>query len=128
MKVLFDSHALIWFLDDDPRLSRSARKALLDREAILTVSAVSAWEFGNKVRLGKWPAIARFADRFVETIDGLGYKILPISAEHAQLAGLMPGAHRDPFDRMLAAQSQIEGMPLVTVDPVFKAFGTKVIW
>ncbi|HSC19290.1 MAG TPA: type II toxin-antitoxin system VapC family toxin [Rhizomicrobium sp.] len=128
MTILFDSHALIWFLGDNPRLSRNARNALLDPAAVLTVSAVSAWEFANKVRLGKWPAIAHFAERFVEIIEGLGYRILPISAEHAQLAGLMPGIHRDPFDRMLAAQSQIEGMPLVSADPAFKTLGTKVIW
>jgi len=128
MKILFDSHALIWFLDDNPRLSQNARKAFLDPETTLTVSAVSAWELANKVRLGKWPAVARFAEHFVETVEGLGYKILPISAKHAQLAGLMRSAHRDSFDRMLAAQSSIEGMPLVTADPVFKAFGTKVIW
>jgi PIN domain nuclease of toxin-antitoxin system len=91
-------------------------------------SAVSAWEFANKVRIGKWPEVRRFAERFIEFVTAERFELLSITPEHAQLAGSMPGAHRDPFDRMLAAQSRIEGMPLVTADLVFKAFGTKVIW
>ncbi len=129
MRILFDSHALFWFLQGDARsLSRGARTAIEDAESIVIASAVSAWEFANKYRLGKWPDAARVATTFIQVMKEESIGILPVSAEHAQLAGLLPGSHRDPFDRMLAAQSRIEGMPLVTADPVFKAFGTKVIW
>lgn len=128
MKLLFDTHALFWFLDGDPKLSRRAREALGTPDAVLVASAVSAWEFANKVRIGKWPEVRRFAERFIEHAQEQQIELLSVTAEHARRAGLLDGDHRDPFDRMLAAQSEIEGMPLVTADPVFKAFGTKTIW
>jgi hypothetical protein len=68
------------------------------------------------------------AERFFEIVDDEGFKPLPLNMQHAHLAGAMPGRHRDPFDRMLAAQAQIENVPLVTADPVFRAFGTRVLW
>ena len=128
MRILFDSHSLFWFLDGSPRLSPGARRAAGEKDAVLVASAVSAWEFANKVRIGKWPEVRRFAEDFVALVTAERFELLSITPEHAGLAGLMLGPHRDPFDRMLAAQSQIEGMPLVTADPVFKAFGTQVIW
>jgi PIN domain nuclease of toxin-antitoxin system len=127
-KFLFDSHALFWFLDGDDRLPRRVRLAVEAANTILVASAVSAWEFANKVRIGKWPEVRRFAEDFIELTTAQQFELLPVKPEHAKLAGFMPGAHRDPFDRMLAAQSQIEQMPLVTADPAFKEFGTKVIW
>ena len=92
------------------------------------VSAVVAWEVANKVRSGKWPEVQILAEQFFEIVDDEGFLPLPLDLRHAQLAGSMPGRHRDPFDRMLAAQSQIENMPLVTADPAFRAFGTRVLW
>jgi PIN domain nuclease of toxin-antitoxin system len=127
-KLLFDSHALFWFLDGDTRLPQRVRLAAEASDATLVASAVSAWEFANKVRIGKWPEVRRFAERFTEHTSAQQFELLPITPEHAKLAGFLPGAHRDPFDRMLAAQSEIEQMPLVTADPAFKAFGTTVIW
>jgi PIN domain nuclease of toxin-antitoxin system len=115
-------------LDGDPRLSLKARRAAAANGVVLVASAVSAWEFANKVRLGNWRQVTRFAERFIELTTGQQFELLPITAEHAQAAGFLAGEHRDPFDRMLAAQSKIENMPLVTADPVFKAFGTRVIW
>jgi PIN domain nuclease of toxin-antitoxin system len=128
MRILFDSHALFWFLHGDSRLSSRARSLVEADDTIGVASAVSAWEFANKFRLGKWPEIGAVADTFVQTMEAQGIEILPVSAEHARLAGLMPGEHRDPFDRMLAAQSEIGDMPLLTADPAFRAFGTKVVW
>ena len=128
MRLLFDSHSLFWFLDGNPRLSPRARRAAGREDAVLVASAVSAWEFANKVRIGKRPEVRRFAERFIEFVTAERFELLSVTPEHAQLAGFLPGAHRDPFDRMLAAQSQIEGMALVTADPVFRTFGTKVIW
>jgi PIN domain nuclease of toxin-antitoxin system len=92
------------------------------------VSAVVAWEIANKVRTGKWQDAKPLLDRFFDIVTEEGFLPLPITLEHAHLAGSLPGAHRDPFDRMLAAQAQIENMPLVTADPVFRAFGTRVLW
>jgi PIN domain nuclease of toxin-antitoxin system len=128
MRILFDSHALFWFLHGDKHLSSQARSAIEAPDTISVASAVSAWEFANKFRLGKWPEAGRVANSFIETMAAQGIEILSMSAEHARAAGLMAGAHRDPFDRMLAAQSEIEQMPLVTADPAFRAFGTKTIW
>ena len=128
MRILLDSHALVWFLTADARFSKKARAAVEERDAILCVSAVSAWEIANKVRLGRWPEAAPLAGAFKEAMTSYAFEPLPITLEHARLAGAMPGRHRDPFDRMLAAQAQIEDMPLVTADPAFRAFGIRTLW
>ena len=94
----------------------------------MCVSAVTAWEIANKVRLGKWPEASQLAQTFNEIMEEFTLEPLAVTIDHARLAGSLPGAHRDPFDRMLAAQAQIENMPLVTGDPAFRAFGTRVLW
>ena len=127
MTILLDSHAFFWWLTDDPKLSRNAADLIRD-DSDVHVSAVVAWEIANKVRTGKWQDAKPLLDRFFDIVREEGYLPLPITLEHAHLAGSLPGAHRDPFDRMLAAQAQIENMPLVTADPVFRAFGTRVLW
>jgi PIN domain nuclease of toxin-antitoxin system len=128
MRILFDSHALVWFLAGDARFSRRARAEAEADDAIICISAVTAWEVTNKVRIGKWPEAAVLAESFLETVARHGFEPLPITLEHARLAGLLPGPHRDPFDRMLAAQAQVEGIALVTADPVFLALGVRVLW
>jgi len=128
MRILFDSHALVWFLAGDARFSRRARAEAEADDAVVCVSAVTAWEVTNKVRIGKWPEAAVLAESFLETIARYGFEPLPITLEHARLAGLLPGPHRDPFDRMLAAQAQVEGIPLVAADPVFRGLGVRVLW
>jgi PIN domain nuclease of toxin-antitoxin system len=128
MTILLDSHALIWFLDGDPRFSARARDEIEKVGETVLVSAVTAWEIANKARLGKRPAVLEMAKRFEETVTQHGFDPLAITLEHARVAGFLPGPHRDPFDRMLAAQSQVEGVPLVTADPAFRAFGTSVLW
>jgi PIN domain nuclease of toxin-antitoxin system len=127
MTILLDSHAFFWWITDDARLSRKAAAAIEDETEVL-VSAVVAWEIANKVRIGKWPHAKGLVDRFLEIVAEEGFAPLPITLEHGHLAGSLPGAHRDPFDRMLAAQSQVENIPLVTADPLFRAFGTRVLW
>lgn len=128
MRILLDSHALVWLLDGDRRLSTKARAAIEDDNATVCISAVTGWEISNKVRLGKWPEAAWLATSFATVIAELGFEVLSVTLRHALTAGLMPGDHRDPFDRMLAAQASIEGIPLVTADRAFKAFGTEVLW
>jgi len=112
----------------DPRLSQRARAAVGAAGAEVFVSAASAWELATKVRLGKLPAAARLTHRLLESLAEQDFKPLAIGLEHGRLGGLLPGAHRDPFDRLLAAQALLEDMALVTNDPAFTAFGVKVLW
>lgn len=127
MTILLDSHALIWFLTGNPRCSLRARQAV-DRADRILVSAASAWEIATKVRLGRWPEAAEIAANMVEVLLTNAFSTLDVTLEHGVLAGSLPGRHGDPFDRMLAAQAQVEGIPLVTADPVFRAFGVRVVW
>jgi PIN domain nuclease of toxin-antitoxin system len=125
--ILLDSHTFVWWLLDDRRLSRRAF-AVIEQEPDIFVSAVVAWEISGKVRSGEWPEVKLLSDRFFETVAHYGLRSLPISLEHAHVAGSMPGKHRDPFDRMLAAQALSERMTLVTADPAFREFGVDVLW
>jgi PIN domain nuclease of toxin-antitoxin system len=128
VRVLLDTHALLWWLDGDRRLSRRARRLIDNDETAVLVSAASAWEICTKFRLGKLPGAAAVAADVMGCLDSQGFARLPITVDHAHRAGSLPGPHRDPFDRVLIAQSQAEDLPLVTVDPVFGLYGTKVIW
>ncbi len=128
MRVLLDSHALVWFLDGDPRFSKRVRAAIDDDNAVVCVSSVTAWEISNKVRLGKWPEAAQLCTAFAAMMTRYAFDPLPVTIEHALAAGFLKGDHRDPFDRMLAAQATVEGIPLVTADPAFRAFGTQTLW
>ncbi len=128
MRVLLDTHTLLWWLDGDPRLSQRARRLIGNDETTVLVSAASAWEICTKFRLGKLPGAATVATDVMACLDSQGFLPLPITVDHAQRAGGLPGPHRDPFDRVLIAQSQAEDLPLVTLDPVFGLYGTKLIW
>ena len=128
MRLLLDTHALLWWFTDDPRLSKTARDVIANQSNTVLVSAASAWEIATKHRLGKLGDIAEAVDRFSELITADGFEHLPVSCFHGLKAGSYPVAHRDPFDRMLAAQSELESVPLVTRDPAFAAFGTKTLW
>jgi PIN domain nuclease of toxin-antitoxin system len=112
----------------DPRLSPRARAAVDAERAEVLVSAASAWELAMKVRLGKLPEAAPLMHRFAESLAEQDFKPLAISLEHGRLGGLLPGQHRDPFDRILAAQALLENLQLVTIDPAFAGFGVKVLW
>ncbi len=128
MRLLLDTHALLWWLDGDRRLSQRVRRLIDNDDTTVLVSAASAWEICTKFRLGKLPGAAAVAADVQGCLDSQGFVSLPITVGHAQRAGSLPGPHRDPFDRVLIAQSQAEDLPLVTVDPVFGLYGTKVIW
>jgi PIN domain nuclease of toxin-antitoxin system len=128
MRILLDSHALFWFLDGDARFSRKARDAIEEAETVVNVSAVTAFEVANKVRAGKWPAAEAMANRLLEIVARFGFEPLPLTLEHARHAGLLAVDHRDPFDRMLAAQAEIEGIPLVTADTIFGQFNVRTLW
>ena len=128
MKLLLDTHALLWWLDGDERLSPSARSLIGDENTVVYVSAASAWEIATKVRIGKLPGAVEVAEQFMEVIGQQNFEGLSISLGHARLAGLLPGKHRDPFDRMLIAQAQIESLPLVSIEQLFDNFGIRRIW
>jgi PIN domain nuclease of toxin-antitoxin system len=115
-------------LDGDRRLSDRARAAIEADDATVYVSAVTAWEIATKVRLGKWPEAASLATSLATVIAQFGFVALSVTLDHALTAGSLAGQHRDPFDRMLAAQAAIEGVPLITADPAFRTFGTEVLW
>jgi PIN domain nuclease of toxin-antitoxin system len=128
LKLLLDTHAFLWWVTDDKALSGAARTAIADESNIIFVSAATAWEIATKLRLGKLDQAAGACDRFTELIAADGFSLMPIEACHALKAGSYRVAHRDPFDRMLAAQSALEGIQLLTRDPAFKQFGTDVYW
>jgi PIN domain nuclease of toxin-antitoxin system len=128
VRILLDTHALLWWLDGDRRLSQRARRLIDSDQTAVLVSAASAWEICTKFRLGRLPGAAAVAADLMGCLDSQGFAPLSITVDHAQRAGSLPGPHRDPFDRVLIAQSQAEDLPLVTVDPVFGLYGVKVIW
>ena len=128
MRLLLDTHALLWWQTDDDRLSDRARDAIADEANEVHVSAASAWEIATKQRLGKLDEAPDAARRFSELIAADGFLHLPISHLHGLQAGGYRVGHRDPFDRMLAAQSEIEDLVLVTRDPAFELFGTRTLW
>ena len=128
MRLLLDTHALLWWLDGDRRLSRRARTAIGEAENTVFVSAASAWEITTKNRLGKLPGAADVAADVAGAVSGQGFAPLDITIVHAQRAGRLPGEHRDPFDRMLIAQSQLEDLQIVTDDNVFDAYGVERLW
>ncbi len=128
MDILLDTHALLWWLSDDPALGKSARAEIASTRNTVMVSAASAWEVTTKFRLGKIPGVAELAADFVGFIEREGFQPLPVSLEHAARAGLLTGPHKDPFDRMLIAQAQAENLALVSNERLFDAFGVRRIW
>lgn len=128
MRVLLDTHALLWWLDGDRKLSRKVRQVIEDVDTTVLVSAATVWEITTKERIGKLPGAIDVARDVPGCVAGQGFELLDITGAHAQRAGSMAGAHRDPFDRMLIAQSLLEGIPLVTNEELFDAFGVTRLW
>lgn len=128
MRILLDTHTLLWWFTDDPRLSPRARTLIGDESNAVVVSAASAWEIATKQRLGKLEGVPGITQRFAELVEADGFEHLPINHLHSLRAGSYPVEHRDPFDRMLAAQAEIEALPLLTRDPAFQLFGIKTLW
>lgn len=128
MRLLLDTHALIWAAQSPELLPDVSRLAIEDARNIVYASAVSAMEIATKYRLGKLRVSPTLAEHFVEAVVQLGFKTLPIDPNHAQRAGLMLIPHRDPFDRLLIAQANIEGMTLVSNEILFDQWFVSRLW
>jgi PIN domain nuclease of toxin-antitoxin system len=129
VEYLLDTHALLWALTQPDRLGGKSRSAIQDPSSTIYVSAASAWELATKHRLGKLPQADHLVSGFDRHRRRLGAQELAMTGEHAVLAGSLDWPHRDPFDRMLAAQSMVESLTLVTSDPAFGSFsGVRTLW
>jgi PIN domain nuclease of toxin-antitoxin system len=128
VRLLLDTHALLWWLEGDPSLSTAARAAIEDEANEVCVSAASAWEIATKHRLGKLPGAAEVAVDVAGCVASQGFVELPISVAHGQKAGALPGPHRDPFDRMLVAQAMLEDLVLVSSETLFDRYGARRLW
>lgn len=128
MKLLLDTHALIWLIAGSPQLSLAARDAITRTAALTFVSAATAWEITTKHRLGKLPDAERLARGFLEIIQDESLEPLAITVRHGHLAGSLRGVHKDPFDRMLIAQGLLENLTLVSNETAFDKFGVNRIW
>jgi PIN domain nuclease of toxin-antitoxin system len=128
LRLLLDTHALIWWLAGDEKLGRHAREAMSDEANPIFVSAASAMEVATKFRIGKLPDAALLAQDFEAIIASQGFTELGISVRHARLAGEMGIDHKDPFDRLLIAQALSEDLVLVSNETRFDDFAVKRVW
>ena len=124
--MLLDTHIFLWWLFDDSRLPARIKKYMQNIDNPVYVSAASVWEIATKFRLGKLPEASSVALNIPEWIIKAGFQSLDITPEHAQLAGSWDIPHRDPFDRILAAQSKIENLPLCSIDKAMILFPIKL--
>ena len=127
-RLLLDTHALLWWWSGDSALSSDARDAIADADATVFVSAASAWEIATKVRLGCLRAHGDVVARFDELAAAADLRHLAVTHRHGLRAGGYPMAHRDPFDRMLAAQAELESLTLITRDAAFGEFPVQILW
>jgi PIN domain nuclease of toxin-antitoxin system len=128
VRLLLDTHTLIWWMTDDSHLSNTARTAIQQVGNVALVSAASAWEIATKFRLGRLPLAKDLLKDFIPELQIHRIEILSISAEHGLRAGLLPGPHKDPFDRMLIAQAQAEELSIVSNDRALDGYGVLRIW
>ena len=128
MRLLLDTHAFLWWVINDKRLSQAARWAIADEDNDVLISAVSAWEITTKHRIGKLPESEALVENMVGTIALEGFEELPITVDDAVRAGQLPGHHSDPFDRMLIAQALARNIPLISNEPLFDRYGVRRLW
>lgn len=128
VSVLLDTHTLIWWLTNDQELSPKARSLIQAADNTVFVSSASAWEIATKHRLGKLPGGEAVAQNLGELLHLERMEVLPVGLEHALLAGRFDNPHRDPFDRMLAAQSLLENLPVVSRDEALSKLGAARVW
>lgn len=127
MNILLDTHAIIWFFNGDEKLSKKARIEIEDPRNNKFVSIVSIWELSIKISLNKI-ILPKGLKHFIKLVEENGFEIIPISIEHAIVVSSLDFIHRDPFDRLLIAQSKIENLTLVTKDEFIRQYKIKTIW
>ena len=125
--VLLDTHIFLWWLFNDSRLPLEIKMVIEDINNPVYVSAASVWEISTKFRIGKLPEASSVAKNVPLWITKAGFQPLAVTLEHAQMAGSWDVPHRDPFDRMLAAQAKLEGMDFATVDTAMEIFSIKLL-
>ena len=125
---LLDSHALLWWWFDPDRLSTAVRELLIDPSTPVLVSAASVWELSLKHHQGKLPELSGAITDLPGLLQADGFEALPISLAHGLRAGGYSQPHRDPFDRMLAAQSELDRLVLLTADPQLSTFPCQTLW
>jgi len=123
MNLLLDTHILIWALENSPKLSEVAKRAIINGKNVVFVSTVSIWEISIKRATGKLDV----PDNLYQEIQNHRFTLLDINYDHAQLAGNLPNIHKDPFDRMLIAQAKVEKLTLITADSYIHAYDVKVL-
>jgi PIN domain nuclease of toxin-antitoxin system len=128
VRLLLDTHSLLWWFSDDPVLPASCRKLIAEPDSTVFVSAVSAWEISTKFRLGRLPSASDLVQDFVGYLDRDNFLRLPVSCDHGIRAGMLPGHHQDPFDRMLIAQAEIEKLFIVSNEKIFDQYGVRRVW
>src|ERR1043165_6154071 len=128
MKLLIDSHALIWYVDQHQQLSLASHAAISDPSSDLLLSAGSIWEISIKVGLGKLVLTEPYLLWMSQALDDLGITILPITVEYADVQASLPKHHSDPFDRLIVAQAILEKVSIVSADARMDAYGVTRIW
>jgi PIN domain nuclease of toxin-antitoxin system len=128
MRILLDTCTVLWAALSPERLSAKARKLITEESNVVCVSAASAWEIATKFRKGKLPEAESLERNFLEAMESAGYTMLPVDAAQGLRAGRLVGDHRDPFDRMIAAQALDLDIPVVTPDALLDGFGVRRIW
>lgn len=128
MRLLIDTHPLVWWLAGDDALSPTAREAIADPGNEVFVSAATAWEIATRHRIGQMPEAAFLTGDAAAIITGQGFTELPVSLRHAQVAGSLPALHGDPFDRVLVAQAIVADLAVVSPEAVFDGYGVARLW
>jgi PIN domain nuclease of toxin-antitoxin system len=128
MKVLLDTHTFLWWITDSERLSKKVRQVISNRHNSVLFSAASGWEIAIKMKLGRLQLQEPMEIFIIDQLAVNAFEVLPCHLNHALHVYKLPEHHRDPFDRMLIAQSQLEDVPLLTSDPLFNLYGIKIIW
>ena len=119
VNYLIDTHVLLWWVFDDPKLCSTSRDILKNPNHTIYVSSASAWEIATKYRIGKMPEAEELLNNYESLLEQMGFNELLISTAHALRAGQLPIEHRDPFDRILMAQAELESIPIITYDKAF---------
>ena len=128
MNILLDTHAFLWFIAGDKRLSSKAREAIESEDNLIHVSVASLWEIAIKCSLGRLTLAGPFDEWIPRLLEHNGFDVLPINLDHLSKTVSLPFEHRDPFDRILVAQCLVDDLTMVSRDSVFESYGVKRIW